>query len=251
MAKTYETDGQGDEALVVLHYFMGGSDWYIVERDKEEEQNSGSRVCSIEWRYTKRRALVYIPIGEITELGAELDIHWSPKTSQDSQISFVPTESSGITKMTKKSISQNRERPRRNCWRNPLKSRISKGVVYVYGSELATLRLLLQYRKQHSSKSRIQPKTTILIISHLNLALKVKTIPAGQKIQLDRRAKIQSEKYNKDLHAVDARLEQESKVRNNKYLVTWEIDSEERSPVAAANDAFEVMKHPESLGGCF
>jgi hypothetical protein len=33
MPKTYETDGQGDAAIVRLHYFVGGCDWYITERD--------------------------------------------------------------------------------------------------------------------------------------------------------------------------------------------------------------------------
>ena len=79
MAKTYETRSQGDEALVVLHYFMGGSDWYITERDMEPEQLQahGYAVLNGDTRHAK---LGYIPISEITRLGAELDLHWSPKT---------------------------------------------------------------------------------------------------------------------------------------------------------------------------
>ena len=33
MPKTNETDGQGRDALARLHYFIGGCDWWIVERD--------------------------------------------------------------------------------------------------------------------------------------------------------------------------------------------------------------------------
>ena len=38
MPKSYETEGQGKEAIVTLHYFTGSWDWYITEKDKEEEQ---------------------------------------------------------------------------------------------------------------------------------------------------------------------------------------------------------------------
>lgn len=38
MPKTYEQDGLGDEAMVYLHYFFGGNDWYITERDMENDQ---------------------------------------------------------------------------------------------------------------------------------------------------------------------------------------------------------------------
>ena len=35
---TYGTDGQGDEAIAYLHYFLNGMDWYITERDVMEQQ---------------------------------------------------------------------------------------------------------------------------------------------------------------------------------------------------------------------
>ena len=36
MPKTYETDGQGMETVVHLHYFGRAGDWYIVEKDSNE-----------------------------------------------------------------------------------------------------------------------------------------------------------------------------------------------------------------------
>ena len=33
MAQTYQQEGKGDQATVYLHYFIGGSDWYITEKD--------------------------------------------------------------------------------------------------------------------------------------------------------------------------------------------------------------------------
>lgn len=38
MAKTYEQEGKGDDAIVYLHYFGGSCDWYITERDSSDEQ---------------------------------------------------------------------------------------------------------------------------------------------------------------------------------------------------------------------
>ena len=37
MPKTYETDGQGCAALARLHYFTGGCDWWIVEKDADPD----------------------------------------------------------------------------------------------------------------------------------------------------------------------------------------------------------------------
>ena len=34
MPKTYEQDGKGLDAIAYLHYFNGGADWYITEKDK-------------------------------------------------------------------------------------------------------------------------------------------------------------------------------------------------------------------------
>ena len=34
MPVTYKQDGLGDDAIVYLHYFVGGADWYITEKDK-------------------------------------------------------------------------------------------------------------------------------------------------------------------------------------------------------------------------
>lgn len=79
MAKSYETDGQGDEALVVLHYFTGGSDWYITERDMDQEQVRAYGFAVLNGD-TQNAELGYIPICEITQHGAELDLYWSPKS---------------------------------------------------------------------------------------------------------------------------------------------------------------------------
>lgn len=78
MPKTYEQDGKGDQAVVHLHYFTGGCDWWITERDMEEVQHQafgyadlGDPMCA---------ELGYISIVELIQVGAEIDLHWTPKT---------------------------------------------------------------------------------------------------------------------------------------------------------------------------
>jgi hypothetical protein len=74
MPKTYETDGQGDEAIAHLHYFTAGFDWYITERDMEEEQlQAFGLACMFE------KELGYISIVELLRNGAELDLYFVPK----------------------------------------------------------------------------------------------------------------------------------------------------------------------------
>ena len=75
MPKTYEQDGKGDEAVVYLHYFTGQWDWYVTERDVEPAQHQAfGLACG--WN----DELGYISIVEIIRHGAEIDLHWTPKT---------------------------------------------------------------------------------------------------------------------------------------------------------------------------
>lgn len=76
MPVTYEMDGQGDQAIVHLHYFTQGCDWYITERDREVEQLQAFGMADLGMGY---RELGYISIVELLECGAELDLHWQPR----------------------------------------------------------------------------------------------------------------------------------------------------------------------------
>jgi hypothetical protein len=75
MPTTYETDGHGDAAVVHLHYFTSDCDWYVTERDSEEEQHQAFGLAVV-WE----EELGYISIAELLECGAELDLYWTPKT---------------------------------------------------------------------------------------------------------------------------------------------------------------------------
>lgn len=78
MPATYDTDGQGDDAKAYLHYFTGSSDWWILERDCEQEQlQAFGFVCWNGWKDDAE--LGYISIDKLIKHGAELDLYWHPK----------------------------------------------------------------------------------------------------------------------------------------------------------------------------
>ena len=74
MPKTYETDGQGQAAVVYLHYFINGFDWYITEKDMEREQLQAFGLADM-----GSPELGYISIVELLQKGVELDLHWTQK----------------------------------------------------------------------------------------------------------------------------------------------------------------------------
>lgn len=75
MPCTYETDSQGDQAVAYLHYFSRDCDWYVTERDQEEEQHQAFGLAVV-WE----EELGYVSIQELIECGVELDLYWTPKT---------------------------------------------------------------------------------------------------------------------------------------------------------------------------
>jgi hypothetical protein len=79
MPRTCDTDGAGDKAIVHLHYFMGSADWYILERDQEETQEQAFGYADL-FGDDSCAELGYISIVEIIREGAELDLHWQPRT---------------------------------------------------------------------------------------------------------------------------------------------------------------------------
>ena len=80
---TGETDGQGFDATVHLHYFLGGWDWYVTERDigdnGRKEDPIGPQHQAFGYVCGHEDELGYISIPELLTLGAELDLHWAPK----------------------------------------------------------------------------------------------------------------------------------------------------------------------------
>jgi hypothetical protein len=79
MPKTYETDGQGKEAVAHLHYFNSSWDWYITEKDMEDEQHQAFGLVVTPHGHE----LGYISIVELVENGVELDLHFTPTVLKD------------------------------------------------------------------------------------------------------------------------------------------------------------------------
>lgn len=78
MPKTYEQDGLGDKAIVYLHYFKNGCDWYITERDVDTDGEGQVQAFGLanlgfgaEWGY--------INIQELIDNDVELDLYFKPR----------------------------------------------------------------------------------------------------------------------------------------------------------------------------
>ena len=83
MPVTYGQDGKGDEAIVYLHYFTGGCDWWITEKDAgsaDDEPGTGQVQAFGLVDLGCGAELGYISLVEVLACGAEIDLHWTPKT---------------------------------------------------------------------------------------------------------------------------------------------------------------------------
>lgn len=91
MPKSYETDGQGKNAIAYLHYFKGGTHVFITEKDKEDEQLQayGLTVLNRDWIYAE---MGYVSIDELKKHDFELDLFWTPvsiKEIRDNEDKFA------------------------------------------------------------------------------------------------------------------------------------------------------------------
>ena len=79
MPETYAQDGLGDQAVAHLHYFKGSGDWYITERDSDQDGEGQIQAFGLaDLGYGAE--LGYISIAELIENGVELDLHFTPCT---------------------------------------------------------------------------------------------------------------------------------------------------------------------------
>ena len=79
MPKTYEQDGKGDQATAYLHYFRGNQDWYITERDIDQDGEGQIQAFGLA-NLGYGGELGYISIAEVIKAGVELDLHFKPTT---------------------------------------------------------------------------------------------------------------------------------------------------------------------------
>lgn len=79
MSETYEQDGKGDDAIVYLHYFMGGMDWHIIEKDSDPDGDGQIQAFGLA-NLGHGAELGYISIAELLENNIELDLFFEPIT---------------------------------------------------------------------------------------------------------------------------------------------------------------------------
>jgi len=79
MPKSYETNGQGDAAIVQLHYFKGSHDWYVTEKDSDPDGDGQLQAFGLVIN-SYGPELGYICLKELIACKVELDLHWQPKT---------------------------------------------------------------------------------------------------------------------------------------------------------------------------
>jgi len=82
MPMLYEQDGLGNAAIVHLHYFKNGADWYITERDSVlgEPQYQAFGLADL---FGDGGEFGNISIQELIENHVELDLYWTPKTLRE------------------------------------------------------------------------------------------------------------------------------------------------------------------------
>jgi hypothetical protein len=82
MPSVYGQDGLGDDAIVYLHYFNGGIDAWITEKDSTPEQLQAFGLvdlgCGAEFGY--------VSIEELKANCFELNFYWTPKKIKDCPI---------------------------------------------------------------------------------------------------------------------------------------------------------------------
>ncbi len=79
MPGVHGQDAKGDDAIVHLHYFTGGCDWHITEKDDSAEQHQAFGMANIGYG----GELGYISIEELIENNVELDLYWTPVTLRE------------------------------------------------------------------------------------------------------------------------------------------------------------------------
>jgi len=75
--RLYETeDTPAGDKMIHLHYFVGGSDWWIAELDPEEGLAFGFACLNGDWQMAEWG---YISIDEMRAIRPmQLDFHWEP-----------------------------------------------------------------------------------------------------------------------------------------------------------------------------
>ena len=80
MPETYQSGTDSRSAVAHFHFFLGSADWWIVEKDKDLDEEGQLQAFGLASLGYGSPELGYISLPEILAAGAELDLHWTPKS---------------------------------------------------------------------------------------------------------------------------------------------------------------------------
>lgn len=81
MPTTGQQDGKGKEAIAYLHYFTGGMDWFITEKDIDSDHEGQHQAFGLVHFSGNEPELGYISLVELANTNkVELDWHFQPAT---------------------------------------------------------------------------------------------------------------------------------------------------------------------------
>lgn len=89
MPQTYDTDGQGNDAVVYLHYFGGPIDAWVTEKDMGDAATGDNRQVQAFGKMTltgdrEDAEWGYISIEDLMAIrGVEIDLYWTPKPMKE------------------------------------------------------------------------------------------------------------------------------------------------------------------------
>lgn len=83
MPGPYETEGRWLEKKAMLHYFKGGSDFYIFERDNFDDKQKQAFGFACLNNDKLNSELGYINISELIACNVELDLYYTPLTLEE------------------------------------------------------------------------------------------------------------------------------------------------------------------------
>ena len=94
MPQTYQQEELGNQAIVYLHYFHGGADWYVTERDMDGPQHQAFGLADL--------------------IGRDVPLEVKPEGELDLGLPKIPKSTAAISTSTA-SINIDMDKPCAEC----------------------------------------------------------------------------------------------------------------------------------------
>lgn len=86
LPKMYSTENvKANDKKILMHFFLGGSDWYIAEYDPDSRTFFGYAVLGDDWEMAEWGVISFDELESLNVRGIEVDrdLHWTPKKFGD------------------------------------------------------------------------------------------------------------------------------------------------------------------------